>query len=180
MLIETAYHVRREIEVLTKNHCTGIDPDDLCGACGIASWTLDAIYKKLGVTSEFVMGRFNKNSRFDDSRYGNHCWVQVGEYIVDLTATQFGISETVYIARISDTRYLPEHFGRSAKLRLAKWGDQSQSSYKFALREIVGKVCRQMTHDIKIQRLLTTNSTALNSNGINNNYPDSEGIVRCA
>jgi hypothetical protein len=59
-----------------------------------------------------------------DSSWGGegHCWVQMpdGE-IWDLTATQFGISEKVYVTKAREC-YRADHGGDSAIDELALWG----------------------------------------------------------
>jgi len=66
--------------------------DDLSCYCGVASLYLAKCAKELGYSKvNFVMGIYC------DSHYRvfepNHCWCEIDNYIIDITATQFGIKK---------------------------------------------------------------------------------------
>lgn len=61
-------------------------PFDLAGACGLASHFLFCNLKNDGYRPVFIM------ASSDEPSYGNHCWVKVGDFHVDITATQYGLS----------------------------------------------------------------------------------------
>lgn len=140
MLIEVAELVRWEIEAFVLNRDCSISYKDLCGACGIGSWVLNRVYRRLGVNSHFVMGRYDKNSHFHDTYYGNHCWLEIDKHIVDVTATQFGVPDRVFVTGFDNPCYRAEYYDRAAFCRLSRWGDQSQSSWRHELQEIVNRV----------------------------------------
>lgn len=55
----------------------------LAGLCAIASVRIHKSLKQKGVKSKIVVADFYNG--------GSHCFVQVGEEILDVTATQFGL-----------------------------------------------------------------------------------------
>ena len=57
-----------------------VNPDDLGGACALASWVLVRELRRAGFAAELE---------------GNdeHVWVRCGRWRVDITATQFGLGE---------------------------------------------------------------------------------------
>lgn len=60
--------------------------DDLMGWCAIASAELHNRLKASGIASEIHHG---------SSGYGSHIFLVVDDHVVDVTATQFGLSEVV-------------------------------------------------------------------------------------
>lgn len=82
-------------------------PRDLAGQCGLASMLVAA---ELVDPRVLRTGFYMKRGRFC-GRCGRfprrHAWCQVGDTIVDLTATQFGLRATVYVVRVrADDRYV--------------------------------------------------------------------------
>lgn len=80
---------------------------NLAGYCGLASMLIaDAI----GDVDVFRFGFFMRRETFlgKRGRYPNsHAWCQVGEAIIDVTATQFGKFPAIYIVAATDTdRYV--------------------------------------------------------------------------
>lgn len=67
---------------------------DLAGCCAIASYALCKALSAKGFKPEFVCGV--------ESSWGSHCWVECKNYIVDITATQFGIKTPVHIVKIKN------------------------------------------------------------------------------
>lgn len=133
-LIERAgWVVRDEIQsfVITQSPMD-FDSESLQGACGIASLLLNRVLRRLGVKSEFVMGCYK-----DDWGDENHCWVEIPELnrVVDITATQFGVSDEVFIGEPTFP-YMPRLRGRAATTRLRCWEGQSHVPYEPRLKEI--------------------------------------------
>ncbi len=146
MLIETATLVRQQIEEHVKVYSTDINPNDLCGACGIASWLLTKVCRKLGYNAKFVMGVFiNNHDAFGFTTPANtHCWVVVNDLIIiDVTATQFGITDKVFVTTVDDKRYVCHHVDKSALHRLSTWEYQSHSYHRFALDKMLKSIHRQ-------------------------------------
>ena len=73
-------------------------PSGLGGDCAVSSYTLHKKLNRLGFKSKFVQGHY---------RMMEHCWVEIDNLIIDITATQFGIKEKVYITRTNDKNYQP-------------------------------------------------------------------------
>ena len=131
--------VRREIERLNR-HYDFADPD-LCGACGIASWTLHKILGHLSIQNEIVMGHV------DGDEDADHVWLEVPSIlaepaILDVTATQFGITPLVVLAPLSDPltrRFAPRLRGKAVLKDFREWGSESPWWYKKDLEKIVHK-----------------------------------------
>jgi hypothetical protein len=76
---------------------------DMCGACATASYILWKELCRVGFDAHFVFGEYQYDieghfPRFD---WREHCWVTVGDLIVDVTASQFGKSR-IYTPRINE------------------------------------------------------------------------------
>jgi len=59
-----------------------IDPEDMCGACGIVSYVLFKVLKRRGHSPKFVLIQ-------TESGFSNHCYVMMNGKIFDLSARQF-------------------------------------------------------------------------------------------
>jgi len=94
-IVKISHLVRDEVEkyVISKNKNdefgmpSYVDDEDLTGACAIASYVLYRVLRKLNVSAKFALG-------------DNHCWVQCSDWVIDLTATQFGYKEKVLFSKI--------------------------------------------------------------------------------
>jgi len=78
-------HIRIKTERLVAREESGFDEFDMdlgC-LCAICSTALKSIFNIHGYDAEVYIGWFRGDS--------NHCWVEDGEHIWDVTATQFGI-----------------------------------------------------------------------------------------
>lgn len=104
---ELALVIRNSLETqLHQNH--KYFSKDLCGACGLASYTLYNKLTQLDIESSLIFGYFKKETN-------SHCWVEIDDYIIDITATQFGVKHGVYVlpkskkyqevTKIDDLRY---------------------------------------------------------------------------
>jgi len=56
------------------------DAEDFEGACGCASWALWQVLPN----SVLVLGKW--------ADCGTHCWLEYEDYLIDITASQFGLS----------------------------------------------------------------------------------------
>lgn len=74
-------------------------PKNLEGLCLRASYMLDHALTRAGFKARCVEGLFEE---------AGHCWVQVGRYIVDITATQFD-ERAVLVVGLRDKRYVEMH-----------------------------------------------------------------------
>lgn len=138
-LLEAARLVRSRITAVAPNvfDMESVDPDNLLGACGIASYTLSKVLRRAGVKCDLVMGRFWSSSIRDR---GDHCWVYVEslDLIVDITATQFpDMSSEVHVTSGDDFRYKGELHNRKAMNDLKEWEGQSHLCYQDVLDRII-------------------------------------------
>lgn len=141
MVNEVALLVREEMEDFVSGRSAF--SHKLMGACGISSWVLDRVCKRLGIKSTFVMGHWHKLGEHGPDPWNNHCWVQVDDKIYDVTATQFEVADRVHVTDASDVRYRPKHLGLSAKRQLATWSYQSQMEYRTYLDDIARRVYKK-------------------------------------
>ena len=114
-----ASRVRRQCEIFScKDECGGKDyfnNHDLSCMCAVASYTLAKALKKNGIVCKMVKGMFE-----DD----HHCWVEIKNEIVDITATQFGIRNRVYFTNKSNECYKRKVIIRSPR-QLRSWKNQA-------------------------------------------------------
>jgi hypothetical protein len=106
-LREIAEKIRKNCELYAR-HCAGYDApyknpgNGLKGMCALASSALLMAFDYEGIRATLAGGRFCQ----DEKKRGDaHYWVETGLYIIDITATQFGVKEKVLIASSPDPRY---------------------------------------------------------------------------
>ena len=131
---------RNEIEKFARDQDGAAgDVEDLNGYCAIASFFLVMLGRKFGYYYTLVEG-----SAFDlrpgdldcgeevdvKSLFANHCWVQYGEKIIDITATQF-YKDPVHIVDVGDENYWPLSQNNEARKNLkAEWPEE-QNPYAY-------------------------------------------------
>lgn len=71
------------------------------GACSYAAKALSDLLKAQGVPARFAVGTFRYRGSFVEM---GHCWVELGNTIIDTTATQFGIRRAVYVVKAAKER----------------------------------------------------------------------------
>lgn len=111
-ILKAARELREEMEAFcfywSKCHDADICIDrlenghmSLLGACAIASWVMWRALKRAGFDdAEMVAGwyRVHLDRGYGTKpHFGPHCWVTVEGKLLDLTATQFGVPEPVYV-----------------------------------------------------------------------------------
>ncbi len=142
IVIRVATQVRAEIEKWASSlgaDIWEITPEDLGGCCGIASHMLHNVLKELGIKSTFVMGHFDFEGDHTYTRT-NHCWLAIGDSIIDITATQFML-EKILITSGEDERYYALKTGaKGIKTLLDSWRGQSPTYYKDDMRKIQHKL----------------------------------------
>jgi hypothetical protein len=84
--------------------------------CAIASAFLWYRLKKHGYDAHLVVGNYRKN---------DHCWVELNDQIVDITATQFNPNNPKVYLPISRSGYFAQYRDRAALKALREWGDQA-------------------------------------------------------
>ena len=66
------------------------------GYCAIASYRLAQRLQALGYPAKFVKGKYDCY---------NHCWVELEDKILDITATQFAIDNPLHVTFVDDCYY---------------------------------------------------------------------------
>lgn len=90
-----AKQVRDKLKYFIFNNNNSFDSNFFC-ACAVSSYTLWKVLLSKGYTAKFVRGFYQGK---------DHCFVICNDQIVDITATQFDISEEVYIVYHNDIDY---------------------------------------------------------------------------
>jgi hypothetical protein len=105
------------------------DRSDLRAMCAVASFALYNRLKNEGYDCVFVSGKFKD--------WNDHCWVEIDGCIVDITATQFGIEEDIFITPDYDDRYKPfnkrskrKNIDNVSSLRKSGWPKSQVPSWK--------------------------------------------------
>lgn len=104
---------------------------NLSGACATASFGFWEKAKISGFDPKFVFGFFDKKAQ--QKTKNEHCWVQIGELIIDPTYSQFDSRfQTAYITDMSDKRYYPQLVENKALDLVLSWPEgQSPNNFEF-------------------------------------------------
>lgn len=97
---QIAVEIRKWVEKNLPEHCDS----NLEGCCSFGSYLLSKVLQKNGFEAYFVEGEY-------DDEY--HCWVELNDVIIDITATQFGDFPQVYVTD-SDDKYYINTYGNNA------------------------------------------------------------------
>lgn len=95
-----AERVRKNAEHFAARYPKHFGKDSLECMCAIAAFALAYALQQEEYEAQVVLGYFDS-----PDAYNEHCWVRVGNTIIDITATQFGIPEPVLITDATDPRY---------------------------------------------------------------------------
>lgn len=98
-LLQLASEARKDIELLVPDYY----PYNLWGACGSASYHLMRLANISNIYPTFVGGTFITDGN-DNSKWG-HCWIEYQNYVIDLTATQFGSYPNINVVPKNDHHY---------------------------------------------------------------------------
>lgn len=101
-VLQVAKRTRKACESYAKE--TNIFAEDLNSMCAIASAYLMKRLSCARIRAEFVIGTYDGS---------DHCWVEHKDKIIDITATQFGILQAVFVT----SKYNKDYF---AKCRAAQ------------------------------------------------------------
>lgn len=138
-LKKIATAARREMESFARKHNSIADASDLSCLCAISSYFLVILGKRLGYNLALVEGL-----AFDDDikmlQYeadeetcapgANHCWVEHGGKIIDITATQFEPSlKKVHVVDDDDENYYRMNRHNAARKCLRRDWPQCQTPY---------------------------------------------------
>ena len=83
----------------------------LRGACVISSYVLSRALRDAGFNAKLAGGAFTMGGR----RFG-HSWVTVGDDIIDITATQFLIGDTVFVPTTKERREYYREYWRGGRI----------------------------------------------------------------
>lgn len=98
----------------------------LAGACGIASYTLYRALKRKGYSPILACWV---------SKFGGHAWVELGNIVIDVTATQFGRYPAVHIVGRNQYDVIEKREGeivynRKAVRCISTWHQQNHTQYQ--------------------------------------------------
>ena len=119
--------VRLKMEELLGTEMFQDVSEDLCGACAICSVALCKSLKRFGYKADLVHGMYQG--------YACHCWVELDGKIYDMTATQFGIIEKVFITDIDDFDYLEKDYISNIDSFFKQWV-RTQKPYKYRIDKL--------------------------------------------
>jgi len=116
-----------------------LDDKDLGGACGICSMVLKALFIKSGHRAKVIHGNFNNDYP--------HCWVESGNFIFDITATQFhcslaNINRKVVKLKIGSSLYKKYYFPEKEYTNIRSfysWPIEQKPTKKI-MEKIMGKI----------------------------------------
>lgn len=114
----------------------------MAGACAIASYTLYKVLEEAGYDPEFCC-TYND---WDDG----HCWVSLGNSVIDLTATQFCTEmPKIYVETYPNYRkFLEKHVPNSRKplkniwaiKETMYWNEQSPLKYQAHIKRLIDRL----------------------------------------
>jgi hypothetical protein len=120
--------IRIKIEELLDTEMFNGIYEDLCGACAICSVALCKSLKKFGYKPDLVNGMYEG--------YACHCWVELDGKIYDITATQFGLKDKVFITDVDDFNYLEKEYINNVEEFFKKWVGE-QKPYKYRIEKLL-------------------------------------------
>jgi len=135
-------YIRSEVEVWTKDN-SDVDSYNLAGACAIASYVMYRALIKFGYKPQFIMA---------DSGCGCHCWVELDNHVIDLTATQFNMAlpKVLITKKIDYFKSIPElksyydsKKNNSAVSSTKNWDQQSPIIYNKEIRKTIRNLNEQ-------------------------------------
>lgn len=90
----------------------GMGNPNLHGVCGTASVHLMRLARREGIRVKLCYGLFQKK------HWQSHCWIEYDGKCYDITATQFGIWDTVYISNPKNHQIYEKHSTLKEAMRL--------------------------------------------------------------
>jgi hypothetical protein len=120
LFLDLAKKTRLAIVELTANHgkqISPLPPYKLSGVCGIASYSLYRVYREHKYNAKLACGSFKD---------WPHAFLICDDFIIDITATQFGISDEVYITNSNSTDYKVQYINDRAIESLKRWPNSKQ------------------------------------------------------
>jgi hypothetical protein len=119
--------VRKKCEAFAKSeaskNCDFHNQEDLSCMCAVASFVLAEALRENGLECNVVHGNFYLNGCYRSE----HCWVEVKNKIVDITATQFKSSiPKVYIISNKNPQFVDKEI-KNDYLSFHNWAGQMPS-----------------------------------------------------
>ena len=133
-IVKIAFAARKLTEEFAKKHPTIGNEKTLQGYCAIGSKILLLLAKKYKFEVTFIQGQYGKHY-YDNPYYLNHCWIEYNSRIIDITATQFNIKDSVYIVEKNHNYYHPVY---THDRMIGDWRNQNPNKY-FFIKELVDK-----------------------------------------
>ena len=116
-VIRIASKVRKQCEQYVSMDSSGYFNEKLACFCAVGSGALFHALSKGGFKPLFVRGNYLYNGK---DNWTQHCWVQLGDAIVDITATQFGELPEVLVCSLHDGHYYNlEQFDQWIEIQVA-------------------------------------------------------------
>jgi hypothetical protein len=91
--------IRSGLKDMAKENLSHIRHQDLQCACGISAYITYLYFKKKGHEVKFMYQEDKDNNA--------HCWIEINKHIIDLTATQFGVTDEIFVIKKKDALKLP-------------------------------------------------------------------------
>lgn len=143
-ILKIAEQSRNEVELFASRVEDGPDagcPEGLDCFCAIATDLFVKVSRELGFNLDFVEGFFG-----DRDPFPNHCWAHYQGKIIDLTATQFGKKEKVYVVNVDNDEYRYTAWNEEAYEALRQWPkDQSPFAYSDEITTMARNVLKTVT-----------------------------------
>ena len=93
--------IRTNLEVLSllkKNNING-----MAGYCAVGSLLLHRVAEIHSIKTNFILGVFKQTPH--SKKKSGHCWLEFEDNILDITASQFGIKNRIFVTKLNDLRY---------------------------------------------------------------------------
>jgi len=104
------------------------DAKDMGCGCALASVALMRLLDAAGIECTLLLGEFKGMT---------HCWIQVEDTYIDITATQFGDFERVHVEISGSSKHYTTHAaGEGALLDLAAWAEQAPVNQPIIMRHL--------------------------------------------
>lgn len=133
-LVNIATKARSLAEKFAKNNSFIGDKRTLQCYCAISSKIFYKMARRAKYKVNIIQGNFGKDYYPDNYNNINHCWIEYGNYIIDITATQFGIKDKIYIIEKNKTdQYLTV---RDDGIFIS-WHAQDPEEYKKEINDLI-------------------------------------------
>ncbi len=114
-------------------------PTTLMCYCAIGSKILQLMAKKADYKVTFIQGvyaTYRKDVEYTEDNI-NHCWIEYKNAVIDITATQFGFQQDVFVRTLTEaTTHIPvlrhDTFA-------ASWGEQNPKNHMELINKLVEK-----------------------------------------